>query len=98
MFNWKVVGLSIALIGCTSVDTRFIEAPKMIYPLPEPVVPSGVTWRVITKETIKKEKDEVVFIGLSFDDNIRHRQWLESLKLYIEKQQAIICKHQPCEE
>lgn len=97
MRYWFIIGLSIILGGCSS-NIKFIEPPKPVYNLPVPVKPSNVKWKVITKETMKNQKDSVVFVGLTYDDSITHRQWLESLKIYIEQQQAIICKHQNCEE
>lgn len=75
-----------------------MEPNKPSFPLPEPVPPPTVTWKVLTKETIKKEKDVAVFVGLSYDDSIELRKWLEELKTHIQKQKLIICKHQNCEE
>lgn len=97
MRNWIVFGLSITLLGC-SANVKFIEPPKIEYPLPEAVEPSGVKWEVLTKKTMASKKDSDVFVGLSYDDSIAHRQWLEKVKAYIEKQRIIICKHQTCEE
>lgn len=97
MRNWFILALSIMLLGC-SANVKLLEPPKAVYPLPEALEPSGVKWYVITKKTMEGKNDSDVFIGMTYDDSISYRQWLELLKVYIEKQKAIICKHQPCEE
>ncbi|MGL4523059.1 MAG: hypothetical protein ACRCWQ_10950 [Bacilli bacterium] len=84
----------VLLSGCTT--NQHIELKRVNYPLPAAVEPANVKWKVITKSTIQKEKDDVVYISLSYDDSIKHRQWLEKLASYIEKQRVIICNLQEC--
>jgi hypothetical protein len=94
MHNWfKVVILSIVLVGCSNREIQ----PNLSYPLPEPVGVSKIQWHVITKDTIAKQPNNVVFIGLTWEESLEHRQFMEKLLDYIKKQKIIICKHQTCE-
>lgn len=95
MRNWCTIFLSVMLLGCSATPV-VVEPIRPVFPLPEPVSPPKVKWKVLTKETIKKEKDIDVFVGLSYDDSIELRKWLEALKVHIQKQKIIICNHQPC--
>lgn len=97
MRYWYAVCLSLMLMGC-STRTVIVEPPKLTFPLPEYVPAPNVKWKVLTKETIKKEKDVDVFVGLSYDDSIELRKWLETIKVHIQKQKLIICNHQECDD
>lgn len=78
------------LNGCAQVQ------PTVDYPLPKPVNPVEIKWYVITKETLSKKPKDVVFVGLTWEDSLKNRKWLEELKSFIEQQNIIICKHQVC--
>lgn len=93
MYYIKAIALSVILLGCTSPR---IET-KVTYPLPDPVDKSQIKWQVITKETMRTVPDNAVYVGLSWDDQLKHRQYLEDLLNYIKQQQTIICKYQTCE-
>lgn len=94
MRNWfKAIVMSVVLFGCTSTEHNV----EVDYPLPTPIKVSEVKWLVVTKDTIASQPDNVVIIGLTWKDSLKHRQYMESLLDYIKKQQIIICNHQKCE-
>jgi len=94
--RYIAIGLSLILLGC-SARVEYLEPVKVSYPLPKPVQMKEVTWQVITKETMSEKPDNVVLIGLDWNESLTHRQDLGKLLDYIKKQQVIICKHQKCE-
>lgn len=83
-------------MSCSRIE--YVEKPSVEFPLPEPVETRSVKWRVLTKETLRELPTNAVFVGLSWEDSLKHRQWLEDIKVYIQKQQIIICNHQSCKE
>lgn len=83
---------AIILLGCVSCSTTTHNIKPYYESLP-PVPASGVHWKVLTKETI----DDDVYIGVSYNDSLEHRRWLEQIKAYIERQNQIICQYQGCD-
>lgn len=97
MFNVKGWLLIILLLtaGCSTTQQPAVELasePVVYYAMPSPVPPPFIEWKVLTEKTI----DSDVYIGLTYNESLILRQWLEDLRTYIEKQKVIICKYQEC--
>ena len=93
----KIVGVVVLawfLTGCiTTTERVYTETEEIIYhpPRPAPVRNYVVPWVVITDETILEEPNGSVFVGLEYNNSLTYREWLESIDVYVQKTNQLLC-------
>lgn len=81
--------LLVVVSGCTQAPVKTISEPKrIIHPeLPAPVSSYAFEWKVVVID------DKNVVIGLSYDQSIDFKIFLEDVKRYISESNVILCSY-----
>lgn len=82
-----IILLFIFITGCQStIQTEYVEKPVYHPNRPIPVQTYVPKWEVIII-------NDQPLIGMTYDESINYRLWLERILAYLSKQNEIICSY-----